>query len=1248
MSRSQTTAAEGEATRGGRRQLPVLSDRTSVWMIIMDDGQDMVVFEEVQNSRPIHRGSGGATAGRHFKHWSSQTGHSVRRKWLKALLSSLSRFCLPSALSSSLVVLSLLFLLCDTAGAAFIHFENCLSSNTQNSRNPRLLQFEPFRFWAAFDRSGSTHSLNVTTYGNVTGSATNETYPSWNDPSWDKDNETLGKILDLSPSNNKYSTFFATFRVLSYTQYEAPPSRFCNSTLGEQCPLVPAFNVSRSDFTFLPAFTVSHDMDSSYAFTSIATTLRVTTGDESNADLACVSAVITPDLGRSLRNILTYLPLVVLISVGLATIFAAMFSPWGSLDTFHWTSNWGRDEDLIRLVTPGFADCLQYLQFIVLSGSLTLNYPGFFRPVVGSVGWSALMFNESFVTNGNGTQSIRDGIYVVDVNGTYGLDQMSQLIGMTSVRDIWAGMIIWLLVIIAVVVALIQIGFVLRWAYRLVANVPQEDLRKKNWPFTVGNIFRIVFNYFILPLISLSMFQLVVATEGPTIGVIVAAFVLVAVVGFAGWLVHLIATIRPRSFLFDDLPTVLTYGSLYNTYSDEAASFAIIQLFVNVLRGIAIGAVQPSGIAQLVLLAICEIILGLTLNAIRPYPAPSSMNAYYTFFAILRAITIFLSVTFVPSLGVTEAPRGWIGYIILLLHAAGLVFGFFLNALQTIVEVAARLAGAGGHAGGATRGGLAKAFGMRQLQRRVSRRDNASRHSMASGAAMLSPEVEQKSMHLDSVRARSMSASSAILLQRSGGSDGRSSVQDWGSSVNAKHPTSHSGQYTPNTPEAGSTFSKTASGHRLSGSPAAIVGPKQVDASDPYYRPPRQRRNTVDLISPTGRSRGSMAGGDLLQDAQNDPERVSDEDPGVGPSISGRVTPIQAHTVADKDEFDDLTNELNRTNPDYYASREVDYYYGVRGPALSSGTRRLKTGPADPTGPVSSATGWFRNFFGGKTKEKGKGFEVVRSARAPPQALVTDLDGTTARREPYRDSPTDSPKADRRPGGLQANNQGDSGEANEFVEPYSDGASDENQAPGQRVAQLAPSLPAIETGEDIELPSRINSRASRVSSGPSDGQHRPPFIPRRSSKRKSQQIAADFPAERLSTVTASPPSSPPKSRSPGHKHLTSSTSGRLPFGVRNSPSKSSRYSAGAESTASSIGFVGDDENLPPSFTHTRHSSSALGALAPDIMEDRPSSMGYVPQHRASDNIRNVDSGSLEFEGSTAEFVGSLNQRVRPG
>src|SRR5690606_31118188 len=119
------------------------------------------------------------------------------------------------------------------------------------------------------------------------------------------------------------------------------------------------------------------------------------------------------------------------------------------------------------------------------------------------------------------------------------------------------------------------------------------------------------------------------------------------IIGFAAWLLYLIATTKPRAFLFDDLPTVLLYGPLYNTYSDEAAAFTLIPVLLTFIRGIAIGAVQPAGVAQIVLLAICEVIQILTLHAFRPFHSPTSMNAYHTLFSALRLITVVLMVAFV-------------------------------------------------------------------------------------------------------------------------------------------------------------------------------------------------------------------------------------------------------------------------------------------------------------------------------------------------------------------------------------------------------------------------------------------------------------------------------------------------------------------------------------------------------------------------------------------------------------------------
>jgi len=1120
-------------------------------------------------------------------------------------------------------VLFLLTVWTTVADAAFVEFTNCLDDSIINS-TPRLLQFVPLNVSAVFN-STSRRNLNVTVYGNVTGQATVQAYPPPTDPSWSNPNDTFGKIPDLSASNNKYTTLFARYNVLSYTPYEAEPARFCQEVVGaEQCPLAPAFFANRSDLDQLPAFSVSHDMVSSYALTAITATLRVQSGDASGQYYACVAASITPDLGGYLKGLLRYLPLAVLIVVGVATIAAAILSPWGSTDIFHWSSNFGRDEDLLRLVTPGFGDCLQYIQFVVLTGSLSLNFPGFYQPVVSRVAWSSLMFNESFVTHGNGTQALVDGIYQYRNHSKYGLDRMSQLVGMTSDKDMWADMIVWLVVIIAAVVILTQLGFALRWLHRHIANVPAEDLRSKNGPFTVGNVVRVALNYFLLPLISLSFYQLVIASRGPAYSVALAATVLVAVMAFSVRLLLLFVRTRPRSFLFDDLLTVLTHGPLYNTYCDDAATFALVPLLVNFIRGIAIGAVQQSGVAQVVLLAICEIVLILTINAFRPFPSATSMNIYHTCFSVIRLIAILLSIAFVPSLGVGDSSRGWIGYAVLLIHACVLVFGFFLNAVQTLVEVIARLAGAGGRdeVGGATRGGLNKVFGMRQLSRRLPRRHPAARHSMSSGAAILSgTDQEQKQLQMSKTRSRSVSATSTMLLDGAPRNHARVSQILDGASAGET------------TPDGASTASKHLS-NRLSGTGSAggIVGiQRQAEAKDPYYRPPR--RNTMEPLSMSdSRPRPSFTSASLSKARAHD-EDVIDDDAGEGTS-----TPLRA----DHDDFEDTTTDSKKPKTDY-AVREVDFYYGVRGPALSSGTRKLKTGPADPTGRVSSARGWFKGLLGGKTKEKTKGFEVVRSARAPPPGLIPPTpDPVRPSQEPYHDDPQGLEESSAEP--TQAPGAVSPRRDSVFDDVSLDADSDEEpEAPVSRVPARPPSLPLIDSVGGIELPSRIGSEASRKSRARPPRGEVPeiPALPRRSSRRESggsiSNNAATTSSTRLLTETATPASQNPNKGN----NMAGPHSGRLPFATTHATAaRTKRNSLGADSTTSS-NILAEDEHLPigPPYTaHLRNSSSALGPHAADLRDDRPSSMGFVQQYRASDNIH-YGPDPAEFEGNTAEVHG---------
>lgn len=127
------------------------------------------------------------------------------------------------------------------AAAVLLNFDNCLGkANLDSDSLP--LQYVPLDVAVTFNLSDPLHPLNVTVYGNVSGTADRQSnYPSMDSPSWSDPNVTVGKIVDLSSTNNKYSTLLTSFDVLNFAAY-SNPSRFCESVTQGDCPLGPVFN----------------------------------------------------------------------------------------------------------------------------------------------------------------------------------------------------------------------------------------------------------------------------------------------------------------------------------------------------------------------------------------------------------------------------------------------------------------------------------------------------------------------------------------------------------------------------------------------------------------------------------------------------------------------------------------------------------------------------------------------------------------------------------------------------------------------------------------------------------------------------------------------------------------------------------------------------------------------------------------------------------------------------------------------
>ena len=124
----------------------------------------------------------------------------------------------------------------ESSAAASVKFENCMSPNVINSLQ---LKLTPYFVNATFDSAAASHHLNVTVYGDVSGSI-EVPLPPPGDQYWNNITETEGKIPDLDRTNNKYTTLKATLNVLNFTPYKNL-TRFCDSLAQGVCPLVPSF-----------------------------------------------------------------------------------------------------------------------------------------------------------------------------------------------------------------------------------------------------------------------------------------------------------------------------------------------------------------------------------------------------------------------------------------------------------------------------------------------------------------------------------------------------------------------------------------------------------------------------------------------------------------------------------------------------------------------------------------------------------------------------------------------------------------------------------------------------------------------------------------------------------------------------------------------------------------------------------------------------------------------------------------------
>jgi hypothetical protein len=139
-------------------------------------------------------------------------------------------------------------LLLRPVAAAAVAFENCLSDSYINNV-PTPLQWVPQWVDAVFNVTDPKHTLQVTMWGNVTGSFTNVTLPPPGSPDWTNPKKTDGKIMDEPEPNApdpKLTTLHSKVDVLTYEPWSLN-TNFCNTSLvNGSCPLAPVFTPAHS------------------------------------------------------------------------------------------------------------------------------------------------------------------------------------------------------------------------------------------------------------------------------------------------------------------------------------------------------------------------------------------------------------------------------------------------------------------------------------------------------------------------------------------------------------------------------------------------------------------------------------------------------------------------------------------------------------------------------------------------------------------------------------------------------------------------------------------------------------------------------------------------------------------------------------------------------------------------------------------------------------------------------------------
>ncbi|OAL53452.1 hypothetical protein IQ07DRAFT_597761 [Pyrenochaeta sp. DS3sAY3a] len=425
------------------------------------------------------------------------------------------------------------------------------------------------------------------------------------------------------------------------------------------CPTF-AFNKKMSSLYY----TISENVTRIYPFSSVH--LNIHLEDEVTGLNTCMEATITPELKKATRDILRYAPVSIFLFVLLVGFIRSPRR--GAIGGFSTVE----DVNAVQAVLPQVADCLHYLQFIFLTGSLSLFYPGFYQPVVSNLDWFSL-FSRGMLSRKGRYLGTNHGIYEVNgtYGGTFGIEHMTQIVGAPYTMDVWLNMVL------SIVLIAIGAGLLIALS-KFFENRRNAHIYTSTWAHlrdTCSSILLVVLSYFMLPLLALSLYQFSKATILPAYHTsLTVAFVSMIMAAFV-WLVRQVPVRNLGVLLFDSKKQYRLLSSGKHQ-KQQHTSFVLTLFLLSFIRSVAIGGLQIWPSAQLAILALCEIMLLCSVILFKSY----ALLSLEVISAVFRLCSVLAMVSFLPDL-VTPKVKDGVGYFIILLHTSLLVFGYLFSAI---------------------------------------------------------------------------------------------------------------------------------------------------------------------------------------------------------------------------------------------------------------------------------------------------------------------------------------------------------------------------------------------------------------------------------------------------------------------------------------------------------------------------------------------------------------------------------------